>query len=76
VAYHVNAVPVKDNENKRTRNASVSANSPNCARTVRRLNSVLNRTLFDFFSFDRILCLQSFSGRFCKGLQKDYMSLP
>jgi hypothetical protein len=32
VSYHVNAVPVKDNENKRTRNASVSANSPNCAK--------------------------------------------
>jgi hypothetical protein len=32
VAYHANAVPVKDNENKRTRNASVSANSPNCAK--------------------------------------------
>jgi hypothetical protein len=25
-------VPVKDNENKRTRNASVSANSPNWAK--------------------------------------------
>jgi hypothetical protein len=33
MAYHANAVPVKDNENKRTRNASVSANSPNCAKT-------------------------------------------
>ena len=32
VAYLANAVPVKDNENKRTRNASVSANSPNCAK--------------------------------------------
>ena len=32
MAYHANTVPVKDNENKRTRNASVSANSPNCAR--------------------------------------------
>jgi hypothetical protein len=32
VAYHANAVPVKDNENKRTRNASVSVNSPNCAK--------------------------------------------
>jgi hypothetical protein len=32
VAYHANAVPVRDNENKRTRNASVSANSPNCAK--------------------------------------------
>jgi hypothetical protein len=30
VAYHADAVPVEDNENKRTRNASVSANSPNC----------------------------------------------
>ena len=27
MAYHANAVPVKDNEN-----ASVSANSPNCAK--------------------------------------------
>jgi hypothetical protein len=33
VAYHANEVPVKDNENKRTRNASVSANSSNCAKT-------------------------------------------
>jgi hypothetical protein len=32
VAYHANAVPVRDNENKRTRNVSVSANSPNCAK--------------------------------------------
>jgi hypothetical protein len=32
VVYHANAVPVKDNENKRTRNASMSANSPNCAK--------------------------------------------
>jgi hypothetical protein len=31
VAYHANAVLVKNNENKRTRNASVLANSPNCA---------------------------------------------
>jgi hypothetical protein len=31
VAYLANAVLVKDNENRRTRNASVSANSPNCA---------------------------------------------
>jgi hypothetical protein len=33
VANHANAVPVKDNENKHTRNASVSARSPNCAKT-------------------------------------------
>jgi hypothetical protein len=32
VAYHANTVPVRDNENKRTRNASVSGNSPNCAK--------------------------------------------
>jgi hypothetical protein len=32
VAYHANAIPVKDNKNKRTRNASVSTNSPNCAK--------------------------------------------
>jgi hypothetical protein len=32
VVYHANAVPVKDNENKRTRNTSMSANSPNCAK--------------------------------------------
>jgi hypothetical protein len=32
VAYHVNAIHVKDNENKCTRNASVSTNSPNCAK--------------------------------------------
>jgi hypothetical protein len=32
VAYHANAVPVKDNENKRTRDASVSVNSPNCVK--------------------------------------------
>jgi hypothetical protein len=32
VAYHVNAVLIKDNENKRTQNASLSANSPNCAK--------------------------------------------
>jgi hypothetical protein len=32
VAYQANAVPVKDNENKRTLNASMLANSPNCAK--------------------------------------------
>jgi hypothetical protein len=32
VAYHANAVPAKDNENKRTRNAYVSTNSPNCTK--------------------------------------------
>jgi hypothetical protein len=42
VAYHVNAVPVKDNENKRTRNASVLANSPNYAKNW----SICSRVLF------------------------------
>jgi hypothetical protein len=32
VTYHVKAVPVRDKENKRTRNASPLANSPRCAR--------------------------------------------
>jgi hypothetical protein len=32
VAYQANVVPVKDNENKCTRNASMSANSPNWAK--------------------------------------------
>jgi hypothetical protein len=31
VAYHANAVPIEDNENKRTRNASALVNSPNYA---------------------------------------------
>ena len=31
-AYHAKAVPVRDKENKRTQNASPSANSPRCAR--------------------------------------------
>jgi hypothetical protein len=42
VAYHVNAVPIKDNENKRTQNASVSVNSPNCAKNW----SMCSRVLF------------------------------
>jgi hypothetical protein len=42
VAYHANAVCVKDNENKRTRNASVSANSPNYAKNW----SMCSRVLF------------------------------
>ena len=44
VAYHVNAVPVKDNENKRTRNASVLTNSPNCAKNW----SMCSRVLFSW----------------------------
>ena len=44
VAYHVNAVPIKDNENKRIRNASVSANSPNCAKNW----SMCSRVLFSW----------------------------
>jgi hypothetical protein len=41
VAYHANAVPVKDNENKRTRNASVLANSPNCVKNWPMCSRVL-----------------------------------
>jgi hypothetical protein len=41
VAYHANVVPVKDNENKRTRNAYVSANSPNRARNWSMCSPVL-----------------------------------
>jgi hypothetical protein len=41
VAYHTNAVPVKDNENKRTQNASMSANSPNCAKNWPMCSRVL-----------------------------------
>jgi hypothetical protein len=32
VVYHAKAVPIRDKENKQTRNASPSANSPMCAR--------------------------------------------
>jgi hypothetical protein len=32
VAYHANAILVRDNVNKRTRNGSMLTNSPNCAR--------------------------------------------
>jgi hypothetical protein len=31
-AYHAKAIPVRDKENKRTRNVSPSINSPRCAR--------------------------------------------
>jgi hypothetical protein len=41
VAYHANVVPVKDNKNKRTWNASVSANSLNCARNWHMCSRVL-----------------------------------
>jgi hypothetical protein len=41
VTYHANAVPFKDNENKRTQNASVSTNSPNCARNWPKCSCVL-----------------------------------
>jgi hypothetical protein len=41
VAYHVNAFPVRDNENKQTRDSSVPANSPNCARNWPMCSCVL-----------------------------------
>jgi hypothetical protein len=44
VAYYVNAVPIKDNENKRIQNASVSSNSPNCAKNW----SMCSRVVFSW----------------------------
>jgi hypothetical protein len=55
VAYHVNAVPVKYNENKRTRNASVSANSPNCAKKWSMCSHVLFSWLPENFAKSDIL---------------------
>jgi hypothetical protein len=40
-AYHAKAVPVRDKENNRTRNASPSANSPRCARNWPMCSCVL-----------------------------------
>jgi hypothetical protein len=39
--YHAKAVPVRDKENKRTRKASPSANSPRCARNWTTCSCVL-----------------------------------
>jgi hypothetical protein len=41
VAYHANVFHVKDNKNKRTRNASVSTNSPNYAKNWPMCSCVL-----------------------------------
>jgi hypothetical protein len=41
VRYQANAVPVRDNKNKRSWNDSVSANSPNCARNWPMCSCVL-----------------------------------
>jgi hypothetical protein len=41
VAYHANTVPVKVNENRCTRNASVPANSHNCAKNWPMCSCVL-----------------------------------
>jgi hypothetical protein len=48
VEYHANVVVVKDNENKRTQNASVSANSPNCARNWPMCSHVVTRKFCKF----------------------------
>jgi hypothetical protein len=40
-AYHAKAVPVRDKENKRTRKAFPSANSPMCARNWPTCSCVL-----------------------------------
>jgi hypothetical protein len=55
VAYHANEVPVKDNENKRTRNASVSANSPNCAKNWPMSSRVLFPWSSEIFANSGIL---------------------
>jgi hypothetical protein len=39
--YHAKAVPVRDKENKRTRNASLSTNLPRCARNWPMCSCVL-----------------------------------
>jgi hypothetical protein len=63
VAYHANAIPVKDNENKRTRNASVLANSPNYAKNW----SICSRMLFpwspEFFANSSILVPSGYERR-------------
>jgi hypothetical protein len=41
VAYHANAIHVKDNENKHTRYASVSTNSANCTKNWPMCSHVL-----------------------------------
>jgi hypothetical protein len=41
VVYQANIVPVRENENKRTWNASISANSPNYARNWSMCSCVL-----------------------------------
>jgi hypothetical protein len=41
VAYYANEVPIKDNENERTRNASMSAYSHNCAKNWPMCSRVL-----------------------------------
>ena len=51
--YHANVVPVKDNENKRTRNVSVSANSPNCAKNWLMCSRVLIKKDGSRQSFDK-----------------------
>jgi hypothetical protein len=55
VAYHANAVPVKDNENKRTRNASISDNAPNCAKNWSMCSRVLFRWSPEKFANSGIL---------------------
>jgi hypothetical protein len=45
-----NAVPVRDNENKQTWNASMSTNSPNCARNWPMCSCVLLSWSLKFFA--------------------------
>jgi hypothetical protein len=55
VAYHANAVLIKDNENKRTWNASVSAISHNCANNWHMCSRVLLPWLPENFANSDIL---------------------
>jgi hypothetical protein len=55
VVYHANVVPIRDNENKRTRNASMPANSPNYARNWSMCSCMLLPWSPEFFANSSIL---------------------
>jgi hypothetical protein len=55
MVYQANAVPVRDNENKRTWNASISTNSPNYARSWPLCSYVLLPCSPKFFANSGIL---------------------
>jgi hypothetical protein len=55
VAYHANAVPVRHNENKQTKNVSVLANSSNCARNMPMCSRMLLPWSLENFANSSIL---------------------